>query len=51
MEREHWEELEAQVEDHGFESVCFELQTDSGNGEVIVTDVMFEDGRIKVSLA
>lgn len=51
MLSEHWEELEAQVESHGSESVVLILETDSGSGEVTITDVIYEDDRVVVRLA
>lgn len=48
MDKEHWEELVVQVEDHGPEKVVFMLETDNGAGSIDVIDVKFEDNTIWV---
>lgn len=53
MEKWQWEELEAQVEDHGPHKIEFILDSDTHFQpgrvyEVTVDEVKFEDGLIKV---
>jgi hypothetical protein len=50
MLKEHWEELQAQVEEHGPEVIDLILQTDDGEGHIWINDVKFEDGRVIVLL-
>lgn len=53
MLREHWEELVAQVESHGPESVVLTASDVGDNGEdveLFVMDVVYEDNEIKVKL-
>jgi hypothetical protein len=51
MKIEDWDELVAQVGDHGPEKVVYILETDNGSGTVMVTDIKFEDDQIVVMLA
>lgn len=56
MEQWAWIELLAQVEDHGHGAIVFLRELDDGSGEIdednplSVTDVKYEDGKIKVML-
>lgn len=55
MTRDDWEELVAQVEDHGPEKIQFSIDADyvvGTKGEVVLdlVNIMFEDDIIKVVL-
>lgn len=51
MDKELWEELVAQVGDHGPETIKFWLETDNGAGRIYVNTVLYDDGEIKVIFA
>jgi hypothetical protein len=50
MDKEHWEELVAQVDEHGPETIKFWLEEADHRGpsRIYVTDVTYDDGEIKV---
>lgn len=53
MQRDDWEELSSQIQDHGPELVRFYLSGADENGhdmEIYPINIMFEDNEIKVVL-